>query len=249
MSDYQQLLHNFEQLGLHRMKEYFPNYLELMNNQSIPFTEAFLELTNQELLYKDEKKIERALKKARFPKIKRMMDFDFGYQPSINKQQVLDLQHLSFLDKQENLLFIGSPGVGKSHLATSIGICACKQGVRTLFINCHELLLRLQSAYENNTIERVMKRYANYDLLIIDEIGYLPIHRQEADLLFQLINARYERHSTIFTTNSPLSNWSEIFRNPTATAAILDRLVHHSQIFKITGKSYRLRDHQESIQK
>ena len=170
MSDYQQLLHNFEQLGLHRMKEYFPNYLELMNNQSIPFTEAFLELTNQELLYKDEKKIERALKKARFPKIKRMMDFDFGYQPSINKQQVLDLQHLSFLDKQENLLFIGSPGVGKSHLATSIGICACKQGVRTLFINCHELLLRLQSAYENNTIERVMKRYANYDLLIIDEL-------------------------------------------------------------------------------
>ena len=157
MSDYQQLLHNFEQLGLHRMKEYFPNYLELMNNQSIP-------------LYKDEKKIERALKKARFPKIKRMMDFDFGYQPSINKQQVLDLQHLSFLDKQENLLFIGSPGVGKSHLATSIGICACKQGVRTLFINCHELLLRLQSAYENNTIERVMKRYANYDLLIIDEL-------------------------------------------------------------------------------
>ena len=94
-----------------------------------------------------------------------------------------------------------------------------------------------------------MKRYANYDLLIIDEIGYLPIHRQVADLLFQLINVRYERHSTIFTTNSTLSNWSEIFRNSTATAAILDRLVHHSQIFKITGKSYRLRDHQENLQK
>ena len=249
MSHYQQLLSNFDQLGLYRIKEYFSNYLEVVNDQSIPFTEALLELTNQELLYKQSKKVERSWIKARFPKIKRMSDFEFGYQPSINKKHVLDLQHLSFLDRQENLIFIGSPGVGKSHLATSIGVAACEQGIRTLFINCHELLLRLQSAYENDTIERVMKRYANYELLIIDEIGYLPIQRQEADLLFQLINARYERHSTIFTTNSSLSGWGDVFKNPIATAAILDRLVHHSQIFKITGKSYRLRDHQEKLQK
>lgn len=249
MSNHQQLIVNFDRLGLQRIKEYFPNYLEVVNNQSIPFTEALLELTNQELLYKHSKKIDRALIKARFPKIKRMIDFEFGYQPSINKKQMLDLQHLAFLEKQENILFIGSPGVGKSHLAISIGVSACEQGVRTLFINCHELLLRLQTAYENGTIERVMKRYSNYELLIIDEIGYLPIQRQEADLLFQLINVRYERHSTIFTTNSNLSGWSEVFRNPTATAAILDRLVHHSQIFKITGKSYRLRDYQEKQQK
>lgn len=249
MSNYHQLLSNFDQLGLYRIKEYFSNYLEVVNDQSIPFTEALLELTNQELLYKQSKKVERALIKARFPKVKRMSDFEFGYQPSINKKHVLDLQHLSFLDKEENLIFIGNPGVGKSHLATSIGVAACEQGIRTLFINCHELLLRLQSAYENGTIERVMKRYANYELLIIDEIGYLPIQRQEADLLFQLINARYERHSTIFTTNSSLSGWGNVFKNPIATAAILDRLVHHSQIFKITGKSYRLRDHQEKLQK
>lgn len=247
MSNYHQLLSNFDQLGLCRIKEYFSNYLEVVNDRSIPFTEALLELTNQELLYKQSKKVERALIKARFPKVKRMSEF--GYQPSINKKRVLDLQHLSFLDKQENLIFIGNPGVGKSHLATSIGVAACEQGVRTLFINCHELLLRLQSAYENGTIERVMKRYANYELLIIDEIGYLPIQRQEADLLFQLINARYERHSTIFTTNSSLSGWGDVFKNPIATAAILDRLIHHSQIFKITGKSYRLRDHQEKLQK
>lgn len=178
-----------------------------------------------------------------------MKDFEFGYQPSINKKQVLDLQHLAFLDKQENILFIGSPSVGKSHLTISIGVSACEQGVRTLFINCHELLLRLQTAYENGNIERVMKRYGNYELLIIDEIGYLPIKRQEADLLFQLINLRYDRHSTIFTTKSNLSGWSEIFRNPAATAAILDRLVHQSQFFKVTGKSYRLRNYQENQQK
>lgn len=249
MSNYQQLLSNFDQLGLYRIKEYFSNYLEVVNDQSIPFTEALLELTHQELCYKQSKKVERALIKAHFPKVKRMNDFEFGYQPSINKKQMLDLQHLSFLDRQENIIFIGNPGVGKSHLATSIGVAACEQGIRTLFINCHELLLRLQSAYENGTIERVMKRYGNYELLIIDEIGYLPIQRQEADLLFQLINARYERHSTIFTTNSNLSGWGDVFKNPIATAAILDRLVHHSQVFKITGKSYRLRDHQEKLQK
>ena len=249
MSHYQELIQNFEKLGLTRIKEYFPNYLEVMNNQSIPFTEALLELTKQELLYKQSKKVERAIAKARFPSIKRMENFEFGFQPSINQSQLLDLQHLSFVDKQENIIFIGSPGVGKSHLAISIGVSACEQGVRTLFINCHELLVRLQNAYENGTIERVLKRYANYELLIIDEIGYLPIQRQEANLLFQLINSRYERHSTVFTTNSSLSGWGDIFLNPTATAAILDRLVHHSHIFKITGKSYRLRDHQENLQK
>lgn len=235
MSNYQQLLSNFEQLGLHRMKEYFPNYLEVVNNRTVPFTEVLLELTNQEIQNKQLKRIERAIKKARFPKIKTMNSFDFTYQPSINKKQILDLRHMSFLNRQENIIFIGSPGVS-----------ACEQGIRTLFINCHELILRLQSAYDKGTIERIMKRYANYELLIIDEIGYLPIQNHESNLLFQLINSRYERHSTIFTTNSNLSGWGEIFKNPTATAAILDRLVHHSQIFKITGKSYRIKNHSEN---
>ena len=246
MSNYQQLLSNFEQLGLHRMKEYFPNYLEVVNNRAVPFTEELLELTNQEIQNKQLKRIERATKKARFPKIKTMNSFDFAYQPSINKKQILDLQHMSFLNRQENIIFIGSPCVGKSHLATSIGVSACEQGIRTLFINCHELILRLQSAYYKGTIERIMKRYANYELLIIDEIGYLPIQNHESNLLFQLINSRYERHSTIFTTNSNLSGWGEIFKNSTATAAILDRLVHHSQIFKITGKSHRIKNHSEN---
>lgn len=249
MSNYQKLLKNFEALGLQRIKEYYPNYLDVVNNQSVPFTEALLELTKQELKFKQDKKMERAIIKARFPTVKRMNDFDFGFQPSINESQLLDLQHLSFMDKQENIVFIGSPGVGKSHLATSIGVSACEQGFRTLFINCHELLLRLQSAFENGTLERVMRRYSNYELLIIDEIGYLPIHRQEADLLFQLINSRYERHSTIFTTNSSLSNWGTIFNNPIAAAAILDRLVHHSMIIKITGKSYRLKNYHDDKQK
>ena len=138
---------------------------------------------------------------------------------------------MSFLDNQENIIFIGSPGVGKTHLSIGLGIEACRQGVRTLFINCHELILNL---------ERVMRRYERYDLLIIDELGYLPVSANEAKLLFQLINGRYERKSTIITTNVPLSSWGTVL-NSTATAeAILDRLVYHSHVIKIKGKSYRL---------
>ncbi len=123
----------------------------------------------------------------------------------------------------------------------AIGIEACRQGKRTLFINCHELLSRLRVAYEKGELDRSINRYARYELLIIDEIGYLPIDHDEANLLFQLINARYEQNSTIITSNTDLSGWVEIFQNPTVTAAILDRLVHHVHVVKITGKSYRLK--------
>lgn len=164
MSNYQLLLANFETLGLHKTKEYFPNYFEVINKKTIPFTEALLELTHNEIIFRAENKKKRAIEKARFPKQSRLVDFEFGFQPSINKKEVLDLGHMSFLSKHENIIFIGNPGVGKSHLATGIGIEACEQGVRTLFINCQELIQKLQTAYEKGTIERVMKRYIHYEL-------------------------------------------------------------------------------------
>ena len=120
---------------------------------------------------------------------------------------------MSFLDNQENIIFIGSPGVGKTHLSIGLGIEACRQDVRTLFINCHELILRLKAAQEKQHLERVMRRYERYDLLIIDELGYLPISAEEAKLLFQLINGRYERKSTIITTNVPLSSWRTVLHS------------------------------------
>ena len=127
------------------------------------------------------------------------------------RQQIDEFAPMSFLDNQENIIFIGSPGVGKTHLSIGLGVEACRQGVRTLFINCHELILRLKAAQEKQHLERVMRRYERYDLLIIDELGYLPISVN----VFQLINSRYERKSTIITTNVPLSSWgSLIARQP-----------------------------------
>ncbi len=198
-----------------------------------------LALTNAEIDWNQEQQIARIIKRTRFSQTKTLKSFDFKFQPSINQQEVLGFQDLAFLKKKENLVFIGSPGVGKTHLA--IGIEACRQGKRVLFINCHELLLRLRTANEKDILECCISRYARYELLIIDEIGYLPIGNDEANLFFRLINARYKQHSTIITSNSDLSGWVEILQNPAVTAAILDRSVHHVHVVKITRKSYRLK--------
>lgn len=234
-------MNNLEALNLDYMREYVPNYIEIGNEQEVPFTEALLKLTEQELEFQNDQKIERVIKRARFPKRTTLDEFDFDFQPSINKKEILDLKSLGFLEKSENLIFIGNPGVGKTHLVIALGIEACRQGHRTLFISCHELLLRLRAAYEKGTIERVIKRYVRYDVLIIDEIGYLPIQKVEADLFFQLLTLRYEQKTTMVTSNITLSRWGELFQNTEIADAILDRLVHHVKIFKITGKSYRLK--------
>ena len=240
-SAYQKLLYNLEELNLNHMREYVPNYIDVANKNEISLTEALLELTNQELHYQKNQTIERVIKRAHFPKRTSLEEFDFDFQPSINKNEIIDLKHMAFMEKKENLVFIGNPGVGKTHLVIALGIEACHQGYRTLFISCHELLLRLRSAFEKGTEERVLKRYARYDLLIIDEIGYLPIQKIEADLFFQLMTMRYEKNSTVITTNIVLSRWGELFQNSEIAAAILDRLVHHVKVFKITGKSYRMK--------
>ncbi|OXS47781.1 transposase, partial [Ligilactobacillus agilis] len=206
MNQYEQLRSNLSQLNLQNLAENLEYYRKLVNNQEISFTEALLALTQQELKYQNEERIKRSIKRARFPIVKELAEFDFNFQPSVNPKVISEFATMSFLDTQENIIFLGSPGVGKTHLAIGLGVSACKQGIRTLFINCHELLLRLTRAKEKGHLERVIRRYERYDLLIIDELGYLPIASEDANLLFQLINGRYERKSTIITTNVPLSS-------------------------------------------
>ena len=173
------------------------------------------------------------------------MDFDFQFQPKINKAEILDLHTLRFLDKHENLLFIGNSGVGKTHLAISITLEALEKGYSSYFCMSTELVDRLLRANQKGTLERVLKQYANYDVLVIDEVGYLPFSRDGASLLFQLINMRYEKKSTLITTNIPLSQWSEFLQDKKLTNALLDRLVHHSKVISITGKSYRMKDYSD----
>ena len=186
MNQYQRLVDNLTKLNLHNMAAAIADYRQQVNDGQISFSEALLELTDKEIAHQQQESLKRRIKRARFPIIKRLNEFDYQFQPSINQQQIAEFATMSFLDNQENIIFIGSPGVGKTHLAIGLGIEACRQGVRTLFINCHELILRLKAAQEKQHLERVMRRYERYDLLIIDELGYLPITADEAKLLFQL---------------------------------------------------------------
>ena len=162
--------------------------------------------------------------------------------PSINKEQILNFKYLKFIENRENIIFIGSPGVGKTHLATSIGIEAAKARVSTYFISCGDLLLQLKRAHLENRLEQRIKFFSKYKLLIIDEVGFLPLDIESSNLLFQLIAKRYEKNSTIVTTNKPLSRWGEIFGDSVLANAILDRLLHHSNVINIVGRSYRTKD-------
>lgn len=242
MSNYTNLLNNLEALKLEKFRSFLPNYLEEITKREIPFTDALLELTKKELDFRNERASKIQISVSAFPFEKTLEDFDFDFQPSINKVQLLDFQSLRFLDNKENILFFGSSGVGKTHLAVAIGIAAAKKRNLTYFISCHDLIMQLNKAHAENRLEAKLKHFAKYKLLIIDEIGYLPIDKQGANLLFQFINKRYEKNSTIITINQPFSKWGEVFSDITLANAILDRLIHHSSIIKITGPSYRLKD-------
>lgn len=238
---YQKLLNNLEALKLEKMYSYLPNYLDSIVKSDISLVDAMIHLTEKELIFRNERASKTQIAVSGFPFVKSLEDFDFDYQPSISKPQMLDFCTLRFMANAENLLFYGPPGVGKTHLAIAIGVAAASSRQMTYFISCHDLITQLNKAHNENRLEHRLKHFAKYKLLIIDEVGYLPIDKQGANLFFQLIARRYEKNSTIVTTNQAFSKWTDTFNSPTIANAILDRLLHHSHIIKITGPSYRLK--------
>ena len=239
MNNYQELNKNLKDLKLYQISIKLSEYIEKINENKIGVAEALLELTNQELEVKNYNATHAMVKVAGFPHLKEVKDFDFNFQPKINKQQFLDFESLRFLESNNNILLIGNSGVGKTHLATAIGIAAAKKRVSTYFIKCHDLISQLKKAHIENRLETRIKHFSKYRLLIIDEIGYLPIGEEEAKMFFQLIDMRYEKKSTIITSNINLSDWGKVFADSLIASAILDRLVHHSSIVNILGNSYR----------
>ena len=242
MNNYNKLLNNLETLKLNKIKENIDEYIDLINNKKKNFIDSLYELTNFEIKVMEEKRISHSIQFAGFPFMKSLEDFDFTFQPSINKEQIMDFKNLRFIENVENILFVGSPGVGKTHLATAIGIENAKNNHSTYFINCNDLIQALKKAYSQNRFDDKLKTLSKYKLLIIDEVGYLPIDIEASNMLFQLINKRYEKNSTIITTNKPFAKWGELFGDNMIANAILDRLLHHSHVINITGKSYRTKD-------
>ena len=242
MSSSQKLLNGLTDLGIQKMQEHLDYYIDLVNKGEKSFSEALEDLVEIEKKNNQIRRENANVKVANFPFIKTANDFDFDFQPGINKKEILELCNLGFLDNHENILFVGSSGVGKTHLATTIGIASAKARNSTYFITFENLMNQLKASHHENRLEARLKFFAKYKVLIIDEIGYMPIDIDSANLFFQLIARRYEKNSTIITTNTPFSKWGEIFGSVTLANAVLDRLLHHSTVISIKGPSYRLKD-------
>lgn len=223
------------------------NYLERAVKDEINIVEVLDHIFSQEADSKRKRAYETQLMTSGFPLKKGLDAFDFSFQPSIDKRQIDELATMRFLENGENVVFLGPPGVGKTHLATALGMVAAGHRRSTYYINCHQLIEQLKAAHFSNRLPDKLKILGKYKLLIIDEIGYLPMDIQGANLFFQLIARRYEKVSTIFTSNKTFSQWNEIFADMTIASAILDRVLHHCTVINIKGESYRLKERKEHM--
>ena len=200
-------------------------------------------LIEGETILRTDRATERRIKTARFPVQKTVEQFDWTWPKKINRSQVQNLFRLNFVEEKANIILLGGVGLGKTHLAIALGYQACLQGHRTLFTSAADIINTLSAAQAAHRLKIELKKYLRPTLLIIDELGFMPIDKHGADLLFQVISQRYEQGSIILTTNKAFSTWSSIFNNDSVvTSAILDRLLHHSETVSIRGKSYRMKD-------
>ncbi len=217
------------------------NLLGVAEEEKISYQTFLAKLLESEIEYRRKRKLARNMTGAHFPVLKSVSDFQFGKVKGITKNQISNLLDCRWIDKKENLLFFGPPGVGKTHLAVSLGVSALEQGYTVCFERMTNIIRILKTAQIQRTSEHRLRRIQKSSLLIIDEIGYTPVDRSEANLFFSLISDLYERTSIIITSNKNFEQWAEMLGDEVMTTALLDRLLHHSQTFSINGESFRLK--------
>ncbi|WIV11338.1 IS21-like element helper ATPase IstB [Proteiniborus sp. MB09-C3] len=233
-----------EMLKLFKLVDIRENYQSIIEEaikEKLGYKDFLIRLIQVEEEGKKKRLTERLTLKAGFDFIKTLDDIEYDFNESISYQKVKELGTLSFMDRNENIIIIGPPGVGKSMIATGIGINACNAGKTVMFINAKELMDKLSEAVKKDTLKQTLKALSKVQLLIIDELSYVKMGKEKESIFFQVIRQRYEKSSLIITTNLPLSRWDEIFTGQLAATAILDRLVHHCHILSVTGDSFRVK--------
>ena len=236
------LEHHLKQLKLPTMlREYVP-VAAVCTKDRCDYPTYLLRLAERELIDREQRAAERRIKAARFPVIKTLDTFDFQAQPSINQSLVRQLTVGQYIDRHENVLLVGNSGTGKTHLASALALGACTQGRRVRFFTVTSLVTQLIEAREERQLQRMLGQLERQDLLVLDELGYVPFSKLGAELLFEVISRAYERVSLIVTTNLPFEQWTEVCGSQRLTGAILDRLTHRVHVLEANGQSYRLRD-------
>lgn len=230
-----------EKLWLTNTAKNYPAMVEAAAKENLSY-EAFLErLLQAELAHRHQNTVARLTKEAHFPTIKTIDTFDWAHPASIPKAMILQALQFDFVEQKQHLIFLGSGGLGKSHLATAIGVAACHREIKTLFTTAADLINRLVASQADHSLERALRKFTAPRLLIIDELGYLPLDKQGRDLLFQVISKRAETGSIILTTNKPFKEWTEVFQDHAVASAIAERLIEYGQLIKIEGTSYRIK--------
>lgn len=237
-----QLEHYLKVLRLPGILLHYRDLSDQATVKKLHYDEYLTLVLEAEVKRKQEASVKTKVTTARFPYVKTIEQFDFSFQPSLNEKEIARLGSLAFIEAKGNVIFLGPPGVGKTHLAVGLGVKACMAGYRVLFLTVQKLLEELAIAKREGSLMGKILAYGRLHLLIIDEMGYMPINRDQANLLFQLIAARYEKGAIILTSNYNFDEWGSIFEDTVAAAAIIDRLVHHANIFYVNGSSYRLKD-------
>jgi len=216
-------------------------HLRQAKETGIGYDEFLLELTAVELQARAENRLNRRIREAKFPLIKPVETFDLNAVPDLDIRLFRELTGCSYIREHRNIIFLGRSGTGKTHMATALGIEACKNNYRTRFVSCYGLVNELIEARQERELQRLLQRYSRYDVIIIDELGYVPFSREGSELLFQVLAERHEKGSVILTTNLGFADWTQVFGDPVMTAALLDRLTHKAHIINCTWESYRLK--------